>query len=315
MWDADTGRCLHTLRGSHTRKLLCVTITPDGSFAASAGQDGKIAIWDLREVESGALSSEQPQHMIDAHIGFVHALHASDSGRHVVSAGADGRVCVWDRATGACVRELRAHEGAVLAVAVTHDASLIVTGGVEGEVRVWHAASGRLLGKYADHGSAVTAVSLCGTAHCLLIASGSSDGTVRVRRWADDRSGAGEPRRSEAEHRAAKIRERLPHRHTVSSVETTLDEQAVSSEPVGLGKHLSLGAVVTQAAPWRRAEPGPPGHDESFLRRRSKDDSDCIVGDARASRASESTASSSTSMRRLRLSSGTVPMPARAAGG
>jgi WD40 repeat protein len=49
IWDADTGRLVHTLRG-HVRVVTGVGFSPDGRRLVSGSQDGSLRVW---QAESG----------------------------------------------------------------------------------------------------------------------------------------------------------------------------------------------------------------------------------------------------------------------
>jgi WD40 repeat protein/predicted Ser/Thr protein kinase len=58
-WDSSTGRLLRTMRG-HSNYASALAVHPSGGFAASAGGDGSIRVWDLRDAED-SVDQERPE--------------------------------------------------------------------------------------------------------------------------------------------------------------------------------------------------------------------------------------------------------------
>jgi DNA-binding SARP family transcriptional activator/WD40 repeat protein len=72
-----------------------VVVAPDGTWAATAGAGGEIALWDVDPVSGGWTAREQ----LVGHDGDVLDAAVDPSGSRLVTVGADARVVVWD-ATG-----------------------------------------------------------------------------------------------------------------------------------------------------------------------------------------------------------------------
>merc|ERR1712154_525166 len=72
----------------HTGYINSVTVSPDGSLAASGGQDGKAFLWDLGE------SSANPLHTLDAG-DEIHTLIFSPN-RYWLCAASGPSVKIWD---------------------------------------------------------------------------------------------------------------------------------------------------------------------------------------------------------------------------
>lgn len=50
LWDAEEGRCVHTLR-RHTEPVYSVAFSPDGKYLASGSFDNRLLIWDVQKGE------------------------------------------------------------------------------------------------------------------------------------------------------------------------------------------------------------------------------------------------------------------------
>jgi WD40 repeat protein len=47
VWDAETGKELHVLRGSG-RPFLAVRFAKDGTQLVASGRDGNVRVWDIK---------------------------------------------------------------------------------------------------------------------------------------------------------------------------------------------------------------------------------------------------------------------------
>ena len=95
VWEADSGRLLHTLTG-HTggvltlnaaEQVVAVGWSPDGSRLVSGGDDTAVRVW---EATSGRLL-----HTLTGHTRRVNGVGWSPDGTRLVSGGADARLVLW----------------------------------------------------------------------------------------------------------------------------------------------------------------------------------------------------------------------------
>ena len=76
-----------------------MAIAPDGTWLASAGDDGTVRIWDP--------ATGQQRAVLTGHTGAVTAVAIAPDGTWLASAGDDGTVRIWDPATGQPARRSR----------------------------------------------------------------------------------------------------------------------------------------------------------------------------------------------------------------
>jgi WD40 repeat protein len=87
-----------TLTG-HTTGVRALAVAPDGSWLASASDDGEIRIWNLVTGDS--------RHILTGHTTGVRALAVAPDGSWLASASDDGEIRIWNPATGAPLTSLR----------------------------------------------------------------------------------------------------------------------------------------------------------------------------------------------------------------
>lgn len=87
IWDAQTGKNLHVLKG-HGSHVLSVAYSPDGKQVASASIDRLVKIWD---VDTG-----EEIRAFKGHENVVSSVTYSPDGRRITSASWDDTVRIWD---------------------------------------------------------------------------------------------------------------------------------------------------------------------------------------------------------------------------
>ncbi len=119
----------------HVATVRAVAVAPDGSRAASAGDDGTVRLWDIER--------EDPVAVLRGHVGPVTAVILTSDGDQVISAGEDGTVRLWDHRAGESRLVLRGHTRPVRSIAVTPDGTTLVSAGSDGTIRVWSLRTGQ----------------------------------------------------------------------------------------------------------------------------------------------------------------------------
>jgi WD40 repeat protein len=155
--------------GKHAQRAR-TALSPDGTKAVSASDDGTVRIWSI---EGGPpLVLEHPSGVTDAEF--------SPDGRHVVTAGVDGFARLWDASTGEPVRQIRVDDGILGRIHFSPDARRLVAVGDDAAVRIVNADGGPVLGELRGHaGPAYAAIF---TDEGDSVVSVGQDGTVR--KWA-----------------------------------------------------------------------------------------------------------------------------------
>lgn len=131
IWDAATGRLLHTCVG-HEDDVNWVAWSPDGTRVATASSDGTVRLW-------GAADG-RPTDTLREPVGQVWEVAFSPDGSRLAGVGADGTLHLWHVHAGRHLMALSGHEAPVWSVVFTADGLGIVTGSDDGTARVWGAA-------------------------------------------------------------------------------------------------------------------------------------------------------------------------------
>ena len=163
----DLGADTVELLGYHRHLANHVTVSADGSRAASSSSDYDIYIWDL---EARRLQRVLRGHSDDVEC-FCFADHETG-----VSASRDRRIIVWDLATGAIRRIIEGHDKDVLSV--TCRDGLIYSSGDDMTLRQWELATGRLIRTWGPFETETDTCAIDVLNHRAVL--GCDDGVVRI---------------------------------------------------------------------------------------------------------------------------------------
>ncbi|MCY3024004.1 MAG: hypothetical protein NTW87_33920 [Planctomycetota bacterium] len=123
--------------------LTRIVLSPDGRRAATAGEDGKVRIFDVATAKLATLA-------IAAHNTACHDVCFAVDGKTLFSCGADSTAREWDLATGKEVRKFEGHEGETRCVACSPDGQRLATTDKKG-VRIWDLKTGKQLHLMSGH--------------------------------------------------------------------------------------------------------------------------------------------------------------------
>jgi eukaryotic-like serine/threonine-protein kinase len=134
IWDAQTGKLSHTLRGANG----CIAFSPDGFEIATSSTSYAVKLWDAATGRDAVT--------LQSGAGPFLSLAYSADGRFLAGATFKGAVVVWDSVAGRELRRFTALDGLVRSVAFSPDSRMLAAAsgevGQAGGIRLWDLATG-----------------------------------------------------------------------------------------------------------------------------------------------------------------------------
>jgi len=166
LWQVETGAELAVLHG-HASSVFRVAFDPSGRTLASGGSDNTIRLWSIPKGTE--------KRVLEGHEDRVRDVSYDASGTRLASASDDKTVRVWDLKDGESTTVARGARW--MSVSFHPDGDWLAIGGADGLAQLLHLPSGRRQPLLGHHGAVNT---IRFSRDGALVASASSDGTVRV---------------------------------------------------------------------------------------------------------------------------------------
>jgi WD40 repeat protein/serine/threonine protein kinase len=167
VWDATSGKELHTLRSDNTF-VTEVIFSPDGKSLATLGFGGEIKLW---EASAGRL-----RHNLPGQAGGAYKIVFSPDAQRLAVVGPT--VQIWSASSGVLLRTLHGHTSLVNDAAFSPDGERLATVGDDGTVRIWDATNSKAQHTFHGQGGAVMQMRFDTDGQRL--ATAFADGTVKV---------------------------------------------------------------------------------------------------------------------------------------
>jgi len=165
--------CQVTLLNKMSEKkhgMLVCTISNNGEYIATSGNDNDIIIWNAA---NGSLIKRLTG------IGkLTKSIKISNDGFLLISGSKDFKVGVWDISSGIMKFSMSGHEGDVNSVDISADGRLIASGSSDKTIKIWDTNNGNLIKMLKGHSKEVNSVCFSPINNNLV--SASADGTINI---------------------------------------------------------------------------------------------------------------------------------------
>jgi WD40 repeat protein len=155
---------------AHLGSVHGISISPDGGWIASAGEDRSVKVWET--------ATGHEKYALSGHEGRVQSVAFSPDGRWLASGGWDDTIRLWDMTTGKEVRQLKGDLDRVNGLAFSPDGKRLAAASADYKVSVWDWAKGRKELEMSGHRGFVRSVDF--SPDGLHLASAGYDGTIRL---------------------------------------------------------------------------------------------------------------------------------------
>lgn len=118
----------------HETSVYSVAYSPDGKMIVSAGDDGKIILWNPKKGMIG-----QP---IAAHQEPIWSVRFSPDGKFFASASSDNTAKIWHR-TGGLYHEIKGHQDNIFDISFSADSQQLASGGKDGSIIISDVKTGQ----------------------------------------------------------------------------------------------------------------------------------------------------------------------------
>lgn len=109
-----------SLQTGHSAGITDLVFSPDGNFLASAGEDSKIILWDMK--------SSKQMNIFSGHTKKVNSLSVHPSKKIIASASDDNSVKIWEYPSGKLIKSYSFFENPVKSVAFSPDGKELACG-------------------------------------------------------------------------------------------------------------------------------------------------------------------------------------------
>lgn len=169
LWDYITGRQIIKFSGTDYGATCCV-FDDKHKIIYSAGWDGKIREWDLKELKQTA--------EWQAYSNGVNNIDLLPKSRNIVSIGKDGILKIWKAKNGTLIKEMKISDYACDAIATSEKNNLLAIGDQGGNLILIDTKSLEIIQKIKLHDSFITSLSF--SKNGKILASGSYDYKIKV---------------------------------------------------------------------------------------------------------------------------------------
>jgi DNA-binding beta-propeller fold protein YncE len=169
--DAQTGKEVRSFLGHFGNQINCVTLSPDGKYAASGDTNKELRVWD-------AVNGGQVRQFF-GHNDWVRGVHFMPDGKTLLSVSDDKTLRTWDLQNGNQLSNIAIHTKYVNGLSVNRDSTRAATSSDDFSVAVWDLKTMQELRRFR-HNSQVWGVALSPDGKRLVSVGQGMDRSVRV---------------------------------------------------------------------------------------------------------------------------------------
>lgn len=176
---------------AHRGPVFAVAIAADGRRVATAGDDGRVLVWnpaDARPLRLDEVLADPPPPgpafaELSGHRGAVYALDFAPDGKSLASGGRDNAVRLWDLSTGQERHALRGHSGQVRSVRFAPEGGLLLSAAQDATLKLWDPAGyaeQRVVARHVLSGHTDAVLDACLTADGRRVVTAGRDRVARL---------------------------------------------------------------------------------------------------------------------------------------
>lgn len=114
----------------HEGRVHQVVFSPDGQYAASAGSDGLVKLWQVSNQKLLAEFHHSSQ-------GSVQSLLFSPQGHFLATGGSDQTIHIWDVTNRRDLAVLTGHSGPITGLAFSQDGKILISASGDHTIKLW----------------------------------------------------------------------------------------------------------------------------------------------------------------------------------